>query len=286
MAVRTPPVLWAARVLWLLLPLGVGDLLVGRPGVAGGTSWAAWVVGLAALFVAHPTALTGLRVVGPLPLVVGTAVAVASAPGPLGWAGLAAAAVVWICILTAEVGDFYVNGASYGDERRFTLRAPAVLTWAVVPAVWLVMAAPVVGAVVLAGHRRWVLAGLVALVAVPVVAAGTRSIHRLATRWLVMVPAGITVVDPLNLTEPVLFAARDLTRFGPAHVATGARDLTGGASGLVLQLDVTTPVEVTPTVGRGRTTSPEEVRAVLVCPSRPGAVLAEADRRGLAVSRD
>lgn len=291
---RTPPVLWAARVLWLLLPLGVGDLLTaalrGRPSpmpvLVAVTAWTVWAAGVGALFVALPVTLTVLRVLGPIPLVAGTVAALDRTPGPLGWAGLAGAAAAWVCTLTAEVGDTYVDGASYGDERRFTLRAPALVAWVAAPAVWVLTVGPLLAAVVVAGRRQWVAAGALAVLGGLTALFGSRVLHRLSGRWLVMVPAGVTVVDPLALSEPVLFAARGLVRVGPAHVGTTAHDLTAGAAGLVLELDVDPAVELVPSVGRGRTATPLTTGAVLVCPSRPGAVLGEAERRGLPVGRD
>jgi hypothetical protein len=115
---------------------------------------------------------------------------------------------------------------------------------------------------------------------------GARILHRLSLRWLVVVPAGVTLVDPLALTQPSLFAARQMTRVGPAHVGTTALDLTAGAPGLVLQLDTSPATEVVPVVGRGVTADVVQAAAVLVCPSRPGAVLAELEARGLPVARD
>jgi hypothetical protein len=55
-------------------------------------------------------------------------------------------------------------------------------------------------------------AGVVAvIVGLPVAAVLTRSIHGLSRRWVVLVPAGLVIVDPLTLPDPVLFT-RDTIR--------------------------------------------------------------------------
>ena len=290
---RTPSPLWTARGLWVLLPLTVGELLTAAvrdrsTAVAvtvGALAWAAWGAGLVALLRPLPATLTVLRVLAPVPLVAGATAAVAARPELLGWLGVVNAALVLACAMTAEVGNFYVDAASYGDERRFTLRAPAFVLVAA-PVVWVLMTVPLVaGALLLAAHT-WVLGGVLVVAGAGAAFLGARILHRLSLRWLVVVPAGVTLVDPLALTQPILFAARQTTRVGPAHVGTTAVDLTAGAPGLVLQVDTSPATEVVPVVARGATAQVVEADAVLVCPSRPGAVLAELEARGLPVARD
>ena len=290
---RTPSPLWTARGLWVLLPLTVGELLTaavrGRSTAVavtvGALAWVAWGAALPALLRPLPTTLTVLRVLAPAPLVAGAVAAVAARPNLLGWLGVVNAALVLACAMTAEVGNFYVDGASYGDERRFTLKAPAfVLVTA--PVVWVLMTVPLVVGALLLAARTWVLGGVLVLVGAGAAFLGARILHRLSLRWLVVVPAGVTLVDPLALTQPSLFAARQTTRVGPAHVGTTAVDLTAGAPGLVLQVDTSPATEVVPVVARGATAQVVEADAVLVCPSRPGAVLAELEARGLPVARD
>ena len=56
--------------------------------------------------------------------------------------------------------------------------------------------------------------------------------HTLARRWLVFVPTGVVVHDPLALAEPVLLRRADVRSFGPAPADATALDLTRGALGL------------------------------------------------------
>ena len=254
--------------------------------VAAVMSWGVWSVVLGALFFPLPATLTVIRLLAPVPILAGTISAVLVAPSALGWVGLVTAAAALAGTMSAEVGNAFVNGASYGDERRFTLRAPAVVALAAAPLVWLVTVIPAFVAPLLLAAKAWVLGGIVAVVATLAAPVGWRILSRLARRWLVFVPAGITVVDALTLAESVLFPARDLQRLGPAHEGSPATDLTAGAAGLVLQIDVTEPMEIVPTVRRGAVANAVRVNSVLISPSRPGEVLSYAESRKLRVKRE
>jgi len=278
----------------LLLPVGVGELLseglTNRSTpvvvVVAVMSWGVWSVVLGALLFPLPATLTVIRLLAPVPILAGTISAVLVAPSALGWFGLVTAAAALAGTMSAEVGNAFVNGASYGDERRFTLRAPAVVALAAAPLVWLVTVIPAFVAPLLLAAKAWVLGGIVAVVATLAAPVGWRILSRLARRWLVFVPAGITVVDALTLAESVLFPARDLQRLGPAHEGSPATDLTAGAAGLVLQIDVTEPMEIVPTVRRGAVANAVRVNSVLISPSRPGEVLSYAESRKLRVKRE
>jgi len=291
--VTASPLTWVVRALWLSLPLTCGELvaasLEGRSGPVRGAAvslaWALWAAGLLASLVTRPAALTVLRVLAPLPLVASVVCSLDASPSVLGWLGLATSALVLVAANAASVGADFVDGASYGDERRFSLRPPAVLLLGPVPVTWALTALVLPTGVLLLAARQWVAGGV--LVAVGALSAwwGFRVLHRLARRCLVFVPAGLTLVDELSVVDPVLFRRRDVHRIGPAPADTTALDLTSAATGLILQIDVDPAVTVTPTVGRGRTTEAVAVGSVLVAPSMPGALLAHADERRLAVQR-
>src|SRR5258706_4479547 len=127
------------------------------------------------------------------------------------------------------------------------------------------------GRMVLAS-RQW-LAGLVAVaVGVPAAVAVSRALYALTLRWVVMVPAGLVVKDHLALGEAVLFRRTDITSLTPAAADTGATDLTSGAFGLALEVRLRAPVELPLVTGRNQTTI-MSIDALLVTPTRPGAVL-------------
>ena len=90
-----------------------------------------------------------------------------------------------------------------------------------------------IGPLLLARHE-WA-AGIVVLVfTVPASIFVVRLVHQLARRFVVLVPAGMVVADPLTLTDPVLFPRARIMGFGPADPSrrppAGAVDLRLGAS--------------------------------------------------------
>ncbi|MBS1836923.1 MAG: hypothetical protein JST64_04430 [Actinobacteria bacterium] len=285
------PATWITRALWLAIPftLGglIGDALSGHPGATASTmaAWGLWALGLFASVVLLPTSLTLLRTIAPLPLLGGVLAALRVDPTTLGWVGLAVAGVAAVAAMAAEVGADFVDGSSYGDEQRVALRAPAVLLLGPIEAVWVLTAVPLPVAVLLACSGRWVAAGAVAVVGAALAVVGFRILHRLAVRWLVLVPAGVTIVDRMALAEPILLRRSDIVRLGPAPADTAAVDLTVGATGLIVQADLSTPVELVRATRRGATGVPIEVTSLLVAPSRPGRLLAIAEERRIVVGR-
>ena len=110
-----------------------------------------------------------------------------------------------------------------------------------------------------------------------VVVAGTLSLHQLARRWIVLVPTGLVVHDSFTMPEPQLFLRTSIARLGPALPDAGqaADDLTAGAPGIALALELTEPLEVlVRTTGRDSETKASS--ALLITPSRPVQLLAAA----------
>src|SRR5690606_11204202 len=181
-----------------------------------------------------------------------------------------------------ETAEVFVDGSSYGDERRMPLRAPVALLAGPAELAWLAVAAGVCAGPLLLAARQWV-PGVAALaVGAPLAWWGTRVLHVLARRWLVFVPTGVVVHDQLTLVDPVLLRRAVVRSFGPAPAGSDALDLTAGAAGLALEVRLAEPVSVVPVPRRGQPPELREARAVLVTPSRPGRVLAEARRRRMA----
>lgn len=285
------PLTWTTRALWLLLPVTLGDLVATAAsttdsGVAiAALAWAVFAAGCFSSFVMLPPALTLLRVLAPLPLLAGAVAAATVTPDALGWIGMATAASVLVAALSAEVGGDFLNGSAYGDEQRVGLRIPAPLLLGPVEVVWVLTALPIPTAVVLAADHRPLPAVLVGVVGVACSVVGLRVLHRLARRCLVLVPAGITIVDDLALAEPILLRRDAIVRLGPAPADTAALDLTGGAGGLILQVDLSEPVDLVRATRRGRIGEEVGTAAVLVAPSRPGRLLSIAEQRRISVGR-
>lgn len=293
---RAPVVVWLLRVSWTLLPFTLGDgverALDGRSGavvaVGATLAWSLWGVGLVASLVAHPRSLTVLRLVAPAAPVIAAALAFAPAAdgdsaldGALPLAGVVLALAAVVSALSAGTADHHVDAASYGDERRFALRVPGTFVAGPVPLAWALLAAGVGTGPLLLAARSWI-AGVAVVVATAAVASrAVPAFDGLSRRWLVFVPAGVTLVDHVGLVDPVLFRARSIAALGPAVEGTDAVDLTGQALGPALELAFVTPAEIVRRTSRAEGEL-QLVRAVLVTPGRPGPVLREAARRGIA----
>lgn len=284
---------WAIRVTWFVLALAAGpalaDALDGASTpvqlAAAALLWGGWTATLVATLVPRASSLTGVRLAAP-----GAAVAVVAAAvhGPTGGDDAAALAAVVLVLAAAWSGittDAFVDGSSYGDERRFALRSPVSLLVGAAPVAWLLaVGAPALGVLLLAA-RAWVPGALLVAIAVPGIRLGVPALHRLSRRWLVLVPAGLVVHDHVALPDPVLLRRSTLRSVGAAPAAAegdpDTLDLTLGAPGLVVALVLAGPTELPVAEGRGRqrTVTTRDASAVLVSPARPGAFLAAAEGR-------
>lgn len=289
--VRTP--LLPVRVAWLLLPVLAGPAVADAFGdssravqvVSAALSWAGWGVGLVAALVPRPISSTALRILAPGAFALALWAAVgADRPG---WAGLAvfASALALLAAVLPAAADAHVDAASYGDEERVALRVPASLLLGPVPLAWALVAAGVVAGPLLLAARQWVPGVLAAVVGLPLAFLAAQRLHELARRWLVFVPAGVVVHDPMTLTQPVLCQRHLVRSFGPAPADAAddpaTVDLTGGALGLAFEIHLAEALSV----GRRQGRDQEEVSTprLLVTPGRPAATLAVAQRRRLPV---
>jgi len=141
---------WGLAAMWALVPLVAGPALAEAldphshlfRSTASVGLWLIWAATLVATLVPRTVTLTLVRIVAPA-AAVATAWAAAATPSLGADDALALAITVATAALAfaPAVGDAFVNGSSYGDERRLPLRAPGVLllgpielTWAVVVA--------------------------------------------------------------------------------------------------------------------------------------------------------
>jgi hypothetical protein len=260
--------LWLVRVAWATLPITAGpaagdalaDWSTPPQTLAEVLLWTAWAVSLVALLAPHPIGLTTVRVVGSTFVALALVVVIsASADGVSAAVALVATLVAGVLtVALPAVSSACANGVAYGDERRYPLRTPPALWLGPLPAAPLLVAAGIVtGPLLLADGR--IIAGVVALVVgLAVAALASRSLHSLSTRWAVLVPAGLVVVDAMTLADPVLFmrerieALRPMTRREP--LAVGAVDLRLGARGGSVEMSLDRHTELV-SVQRGRDTA-------------------------------
>ena len=279
---------WALRVAWAVLPFttgpSFGDALDLRSGpvqlVASVILWGAWSVVLVATLVPHPVSLTAVRCASPAAVAGVAGVSLGGHGSPL---AVSTTALAMALAFLPETGTMFVNGPAYPNERRFLLRAPAPLLLGVLALVWALAVAPPVVGLLLVAARQWVAGVLVLGTGVPLSVFLLRAIHGLSRRWVVFVPAGVVLHDPIALTDPVLFRRQLVVAIGPADADTAALDLTQAAPGVALELALTEEVPMLrsrPGRRLGEAVSPARL---LFTPTRPGAVLQEAGARGLPV---
>ncbi len=176
-----------------------------------------------------------------------------------------------------------VQASAYGDEDRLPLRSPAPVGAAAIVA-WALWAPAVLGGPLALAAGNWLVGIPVTLVAAAgVVFVGPRW-HAMSRRWLVLVPAGLVVHDPVVLADTLMVRTSQILRIGLARAETEAADLTGPASGYAVQIDTTESVSTvfafTPKEPNGRAI---HMTGFLIAPSRPGEALRHALARGLPV---
>jgi hypothetical protein len=261
--------IWLLRLAWVTLPLSAGaaagDAIAGFDDaprvVAAVLLWLSWGAGAVALLAPRPAGLTLLRAVAPAYAVLAIAAAVAGTThGLAGWGAVAGAGITAVLTSMPDIARAAANGIAYGDEERFPLRVPPALFLGPLPlARALVVGAVAAGPLLIADGS--VVIGLIALaVGGGVVAIGARALHGLSRRWLVLVPAGVVVVDPMTLAEPVLFVRRHVRALRPsepsAAIADDALDLRLGSTlgNVLIDLDESAEMVRTNRGGRGGVT--------------------------------
>ena len=184
--------------------------------------WFLWTGVGASLLVPSPMSLTIVRIAVPLSVVVSV---VASQP----LAVFCSVVALIVCASPVFV-DAMVQGGAYGDETRFALRTPLPY---VVPAVvaWLLYTAALIGGSLLLAAHQYIVGAV--LVAIGILLSRTipRRLHRLARRWLVLVPVGIVVHDHLVLHETIMAHSEKILSVTRTSDVGEAADLTGGVVG-------------------------------------------------------
>jgi hypothetical protein len=282
---------WVARVAWVLVAVVGGRALEsavsGRSDAVRWTTavggWALFAIIAVGLLIPAAISLTITRVGAPLAVVAAGGAAIAGSPG-VDVALLAVPAIIAVAaIFTAEFGRWMVQASAYGDEDRLPLRIPVPAGTAAIVS-WVVWAPALLGGPLALAAGNW-LAGipLTALAAAATAFVGPRW-HKLSRRWLVLVPAGLVVHDPVVLADTLMVRTDQIIGLGLARSDTEAADLTGPASGYAVQVDtsasVSTVFAFTPQEPNGRAI---HMTGFLIAPSRPGEALRCAGARGLPI---
>ena len=280
---------WALRAVWILVVVAGGEALdaataersarVGDAATIGGGI--AWIVGVAAMAIPSVVGLTATRLVVPLaaPVAVVAAIAGGGADAAI---FLVVATLALVIAMSGEFGRAFVQSSAYGEEDRYLLRPPPAYALAAVVS-WLIWGAATVATPLLIGVGNW-LAIVTAAIAVALGIWSWPRWHRLARRWLVIVPVGVVVHDHLVLGETLMIRRQEIAAVGLALAGTDAADLTGPAGGHALEIrtseSVTAILAGTPRTPGG---SAIHLTACLVAPTRPGRALSGAAGRRLSV---
>lgn len=282
---------WVARVAWVLVAVigggAVESAIDGRSEAVRWTtaigSWTLFAIVAIALLIPAVVSLTVARVGTPLAVVAAIVAAFAGSPGLDIVLLIVPAGVATAAVFTAEVGRWMVQATAYGDEDRLPLRSPVPAGAAAIVS-WVVWAACLtIGPLALAS-QNWLVGVPLTVMAIAVTVVVGPRWYSMARRWLVLVPAGIVVHDPLVLADTLMVRTDQILGIGLARADTQAADLTGPASGYAVQVDTTEPVSTvfafTPKEPNGTAI---HMTGFLIAPTRPGEALRLASRRGLPI---
>jgi hypothetical protein len=286
--------LWCARLTWVLLPVSAGtalsDALSGWSSaparVAAVLLWTAWTVGLVALLAPRPWGLTVVRVVAPAAVVV-SVLSVRSTGAGIAALAVSTTIVAAAFALSAPVAQAAGNALAYGDEIRFPLRIPLSLFLGPVPlAVALIATGVSVGPLLLAA-QHYIAGAIVTLIGIPLAFALFRSLHSLSGRWVVLVPAGLVVVDPLSLVDPVLMRREQIAGIRRSRDAgatsPGGLDLRLGTLPGTIELSLREPQSFARRRGR-RDSELRDADIVLVSTVRADVLVSTASARRISVA--
>ncbi len=267
--------LWLLRVAWVSLPLTAGSAAAASVESWSSASriaaecllWLAWAIGLLATWAPRPPMLTALRAIAPALLLGAIAAMIDGAPSTA--AAIAAVVATAIAAVLASADDIAIacaNAAAYGDEFRYPLRVPPALFLGPLPLARALVVAGISAPTLLLAEGRVVVGVPCAVAGAALVLVLGRALHGLSRRWVVLVPAGLVVVDPLTLSDPVLFLRERIVALiasSPGRAPEGAIDLRLGAAlgSLVLRLDEPTEIGRVTRARRGV----EMVRTAEIC---------------------
>ncbi len=284
--------LWPLRLVWLVLPIAVGPgvmaAVADRSGpvrlVVESGLWAGWFAGLVAVLAPSTIALTAIRTLAPA----GCAATLLAATTGGNWANstlvaLGAGLTATLFVFLPMVGDPLINGSAYGSERRMALRPPAAVLLGPVQLAWLAVFVGTITGPLLLAARQWVLGVPALVIGFAIASQGVRSLHQLARRWLVFVPAGFVVHDYYTLAESLLIQRRLKPELGLASEdpMQDTLDLSGGALGLSLLVRVDEALPVA--LRKGRTVTSSSASRFVFTPTLPGQALAEARVRAIRI---
>lgn len=260
------------RAAWLAVPFTSGELLASaldsytpsfRTSCAIGL-WVIWGTTAVAAMIARPLTLGFVRIWMPAGLaatiwaVIETrssgALADAEIVIAIAVSTLAATASLMPSVGTAFCNSPFANAASL--EKRLPLRPPAAGAFILAPLLWAVVVAGAVSGYLLLAAERWLVGAAVLVVGLIVAALSYQSLLILGKRWVVFVPAGIVLHDPLTLGDEAILLPKSgvkSLRVVPATTRRleaaqksekSATDLCAGCLGAAIELRLHEPARI------------------------------------------
>jgi hypothetical protein len=282
-------------VAWVALPITAGpavsetlDAWSTGPRIAGATMlWTAWGAGLVATLAPRPIGLTLLRSLAPAFIVVAAIVAISGEASTLATVGaLVGSGVAAAVCAHPDVAIAAANGVSYGDEQRFPLHAPPALFLGPLPLARIVAVGGVAAGPLLLADGRVVASAITLALGFPLAYLAWRALHTLSRRWIVLVPAGVVIVDPMTLADPVLFPrehVRALRGFDATTPPPDVLDLRLGAFAGSTELVLAEEADLFRTIPARRTARRVRSARILVAVVRRQRMLETAAQRRVRV---
>lgn len=230
-------------------------------------SWLLWTTVGVSVLVPSPMSLTIVRIVVPLSVVVSFA-----ATQPI--AVFCSVVALIVCASSVFV-DAMVQGGAYGDEKRFALRTPLPY---VLPAIlaWTIYTVSLVGGSLLLAAEQYIFGAILLVLGILLSWTIPKRLHRLARRWLVLVPVGVVVHDHLVLHETIMAPSAKIMSVVRMPDVGEAADLTGGTFGDRLTITLTEADKVVMSAITAKTLGTTEalhVKMFCVAPRRLAAAL-------------
>lgn len=244
--------------------------------------WGLWGIGFLATLIPCSLTLTAIRILGPATGALSAWISLTTDNFLNSLGGLIGGFTLLVLTLLPVIADAYVDGASYGNERRFLLRSPAPVVLMLAPLAWILTLLGALSGPVLLSQGNTPAAIASFTIGLPIAAVCSRAIHHLHRRWLVLVPTGLVLHDHLALTDPTLIIRSGLASIGPATIDSDGYDLTHGAHGLAIEIRSNEPYNLKLN-SRKHNYQVVTTSAFLCTPVRPNAVMSEARRRKLPI---
>ena len=244
--------IWALRMAWLALPFTAGDMFDNALNLSSRSVqitatiglWFYWALGLLLSLVPLSSLLTPFRVLAAMNVVIIIWGALEAPASLLGIVTLCLGGIAFVLSITPQVGFWFVNGSSYGNEVRIPLKPPGAILLGPIPMAWAGIAITFISSPLLFSNSQWLAGVLVAGLGGICSFVAFRSLHALAQRWLVFVPAGIVIHDPLLLADPFLVKKGGIRSIRLALVGSNAEDLTMASLGHAVEVELNEEAEI------------------------------------------